>query len=811
MSRLATITVRCRTHPPLHDRLKPAKSYSKRLFLSGDVGATFACNKSCVASTNVGSRRGYLLTSDTAEVMQRALTIAKIVAICLMTLMPAAIAQQTAVKHPLQPSDTASPRATLRSFIEACNEFYDLAETAQTVEEFNAQVLPAAERIRDCLDLSALPAELRDKVGIESAVYLKEVLDRIDLPDDDAIPGTDDVEAVMRWRVPGTRVTIARVSSGIQEGRYLLSPDTVRHASKFFSAAKQLPYRSEGRRVSAGFSDRYLALTRRRPVLTADTSSPRGTFTLFMNKLDEFFEVVRSQQYVDRSDPKVLAIVTQIHRCFDLSEVSDYARSQYANEAAACLKEVLDRVIVPPAEDIPGPEDLQAVEGGEPLAQWQVPNTKITIGRVTEGPRRGEYLFTPATVRSAVTIYDEVKEHPYRSDGRPVTAGLHEWFLSAPGNPTLAALLDQLPSWFRQRLLGLAVWQWLGLVLVTAACLLLMVATYWIGGIRSDRMKEKSLLRSWLTVSYPIIAMLVPLAFKHISSNYLTIRGTALYVIEFVANLGFLLALIVVIVTVSCRLADSAVALPRPRDRTLDPTLVKILFRSLGIGTAAVVFLEGGRYLGFPLTTLLASAGIGGLAIALSAQGMIKGLFGTITILLDRPYRVGERIVVNGHDGVVEEIGLRSTKIREFQTSHLISIPNDQMADAEIENIGKRKHIRRMFDLRIPIDTSREKIEGALNAIRAILQDHDGMDPDFPPRVHFTEFHPDSVNVRVTYWYSPPDPWQYYAFCEKVNFQICHAFEEHGIQFSRPLEIKFAPHELPSETTVSSNFAPAEK
>ena len=82
---------------------------------------------------------------------------------------------------------------------------------------------------------------------------------------------------------------------------------------------------------------------------------------------------------------------------------------------------------------------------------------------------------------------------------------------------------------------------------------------------------------------------------------------------------------------------------------------------------ATIVFLEGGRYLGFPLTTLLASAGIGGLAIAFSAQGMIRGLFGTVTILLDRPFHVGDRIVVKGQDGFVEEIGLRSTKIREFQ------------------------------------------------------------------------------------------------------------------------------------------------
>ncbi len=74
---------------------------------------------------------------------------------------------------------------------------------------------------------------------------------------------------------------------------------------------------------------------------------------------------------------------------------------------------------------------------------------------------------------------------------------------------------------------------------------------------------------------------------------------------------------------------------------------------------------------------------------------MLKGLFGTLTIMLDKPFREGERIVVKGHDGFVEEIGLRSTKIRTFLTNHLVAIPNDQMADSEIENIGRRGHIRR--------------------------------------------------------------------------------------------------------------------
>ena len=236
----------------------------------------------------------------------------------------------------------------------------------------------------------------------------------------------------------------------------------------------------------------------------------------------------------------------------------------------------------------------------------------------------------------------------------------------------------------------------------------------------------------------------------------------------------------------SSRAAESLIALPQIAPASLDANLIRIMFRVLGIVAAVIIFLEGGRYLGFPLTTLIASAGIGGLAIALSAQGLIGGLFGTVTVLLDKPYRVGERIVVKGHDGFVEEIGLRSTKIRALD-DHVISIPNDQIADAEIENIGKRKHIRRLSELHIPLDTPRCKVEAALQCIRDVLKNHEGMDPKFPPRIYFSDITPEAFTIKLIYWYTPPDQWAFMAFGEKVNLELFAAFEKQGIQFSLPL------------------------
>ncbi len=99
--------------------------------------------------------------------------------------------QDVASLHPLQPADTSSPAATLNSLIDSCNELQKLVAAGAVVEEREAEVLPVTERILDCLDLSGLPAELRGSAGVQSGLFLKEVLDRIDLPDDAEIPAVN--------------------------------------------------------------------------------------------------------------------------------------------------------------------------------------------------------------------------------------------------------------------------------------------------------------------------------------------------------------------------------------------------------------------------------------------------------------------------------------------------------------------------------------------------------------------------------------------------------------------------------------------
>jgi MscS family membrane protein len=186
-----------------------------------------------------------------------------------------------------------------------------------------------------------------------------------------------------------------------------------------------------------------------------------------------------------------------------------------------------------------------------------------------------------------------------------------------------------------------------------------------------------------------------------------------------------------------------------------------------------------------PPSAVLAGLGAGGLAIGLAAQDTIKNLFGSVMIFADRPFELGDRIVVDGHDGPVEAVGFRSTRIRTLD-GHLVTIPNGEMASRTIHNIGKRPYIRRVMDIRVASDTPFEKVQRGLEILRQLLTDHEGMEEGFPPRVFLHDFLETALNIRAIYWYHPPAYWDFCDFSERLNLQIVQKFRAEGIRFALP-------------------------
>ena len=161
--------------------------------------------------------------------------------------------------------------------------------------------------------------------------------------------------------------------------------------------------------------------------------------------------------------------------------------------------------------------------------------------------------------------------------------------------------------------------------------------------------------------------------------------------------------------------------------------------------------------LGINVTSLIAGLGIGGLAFALAAKDTIANLFGFTTILIDRPFKVGEFIRIGGMEGVVENLGLRSTRIRTFYKS-LVSIPNLVVANEKIDNMGQRVYRRTRTTLGLTYDTSPEKLEAFCEKVKAIIQAHP-QTAEEQIYVYFCGYGASSLNILV-YFYHQVTDWQ---------------------------------------------------
>jgi MscS family membrane protein len=224
------------------------------------------------------------------------------------------------------------------------------------------------------------------------------------------------------------------------------------------------------------------------------------------------------------------------------------------------------------------------------------------------------------------------------------------------------------------------------------------------------------------------------------------------------------------------------------QDSKLTVMLVPILRTSLRVAVVVLVLVQIAQVVSDkPVSSILAGLGIGGLAFALAAQDSLKHLFGSVVIFADRPFEVGDRLVIESTDGVVEEVGFRSTRIRTLE-GHLVTVPNGDLVNKSIRNVSKRPHIRRIVNLTLTYDTPPEKVARARDIVMELLKDHEGMHADFPPRAYFNDFNAASLNLFVIYWYHPADWWAYNDFSEKWNSEILRRFNEEGIDFAFPTQ-----------------------
>lgn len=191
--------------------------------------------------------------------------------------------------------------------------------------------------------------------------------------------------------------------------------------------------------------------------------------------------------------------------------------------------------------------------------------------------------------------------------------------------------------------------------------------------------------------------------------------------------------------------------------------------------------------LGFNITTLVAGLGISGIAIALAVQSILGDLFASLSIVLDKPFVLGDFIIVDNHLGSVEHIGLKTTRIRSLSGEQLIFSNND-LLQSRIRNFKRMAKRRRIFMLGVTYQTPAEKLEKIPGMIKEMIEAQELTSFD---RAHFKDFGDFSLNFEVVYWISSPDYNQYMDTQQAINLLIYNRFAEEGIEFAYPTQTLF--------------------
>lgn len=514
-------------------------------------------------------------------------------------------------------------------------------------------------------------------------------------------------------------------------------------------------------------SARAQSAKREKPLAPIKTEDPKDTMRTFMSSMALYQKGLKSGNRQQQS-----AILTAI-RTLNLTSVGQLIKEDTGKEAAVFLKEAIDRAIVIDYAMIP-PTKEQASKGAPLPASWRLKDTEIKIGKVTEGPREGEYLFTPETVARAKEFYEKIKHLDYLP-GTTGGAGYSEPWLE-----------QMAPAFLRGRFLGAANWQWLGIGAFLLIALAIRRLT--IGILRMVKKGAAKTAATWDDaviegLENPIV-LLISSAALYFGLRLLKLDGWLYNVGSIAVQVGISVAVFWAMYNLVDTVLDYLTQMSSTSTLPVDSHLLPVFRRTLKVLIVVFGVLITIQNLGINVMSLVAGLGLGGLAFALAAKDTAANLFGSLMIFSDRPFRVGDDIIFKGTEGTIEEIGLRSTKMRTYYNSQ-VSIPNSMMASDQVDNLGRRVYRRTKTMIGVTYDTTPEQIEAFLEGIKNIILANEYSRKD-GFHVVFTGFGASSLDIMLYFFLQVPNFALELVQRQRIYLEIIRLAQELNVDFAFP-------------------------
>lgn len=496
-------------------------------------------------------------------------------------------------------------------------------------------------------------------------------------------------------------------------------------------------------------------------------ASPRATFCTFMKAL--------RHEDVD----------TAMH-CLDLHDISPAARSEVGYQLAHQLRQVIDRSRLVIFQQIPD------TNHAPPYVWLSQPNGLIGFSRQFSGPRKGEWLFSAATVRSIGRLYADTETQPYIPEIREL--------IGSNPSPTLWGepelwLRRHLPDWaltavVTSRSVHLKAYQLAGIVFLSMA---------WIGLYRMVRASARSVVSIILRmtgVSLPKKQLNPSLrAFGSLVCIYFVREGVLLLALD-----KILLATALTVLTplvwlclawTAIRLIDLLCDIVEARLTANERHFVTSqMLLPIGSILLKILILLGTLFylmhlFDWEVTAVLTGLGIGGLAFALGAQDSLKNLFGSFTLIADRPFVVGERVKIGQFgEGVVEIVGLRSTRIRTKDNA-ILTVPNCDLTTMHITNYGRRRPCHYTAKLELVYSTPPEILQTFRDSIHELIRKTALTDKD-KSSVSITDLNPSGIEMLVSVHFEVSDGKTEVVVREGLILELLRLAESLGIEFATP-------------------------
>jgi len=517
------------------------------------------------------------------------------------------------------------------------------------------------------------------------------------------------------------------------------------------------------------------------PLKPLDLSSPRATLKTFLDAGDAVGAYLARDYLRSPSRTKfdhLFSLAGPVVKCLDLTEVAPAARRKTGFAAAAGLYETLNRIQLPPSDQIPDAAQLSGLSGSNP-ERWVIPDTEIVIERVKSGPRSGEFLFSAGTVARSEEFYQRVRGLAYTrvvplEHFREITIGGGGWMIPI-------AWIKALPPWLRAPIAGQAAWKWIILFLILGCCALLLRP---VSRLSRRGSSEHPVLHGLARLALPLFFLVATPAVTYFALAQINFIGEVASIIQIAATAIMFLAGAWIVWRIAPVLAEAIIATPKINTESIDAYLIRICMRLLGIVVAAGLLAVGASQLGLPVYGILAGLGVGGLAIALAAQPTVENLIGGLSLFADKPIRVGDVCRYGTEEGTVEAIGIRSTRLRGGDRT-LTTMPNGVLSKMPLVNLSQRDRMLIRSVIGVRYETSPEQLRYLLVKIREALLRHPKIQPDLV-RVRFVGFGASSLDIELFAYVKTTKGPEFLSVREELFLQVMDIVNQSGTGFAFP-------------------------